>query len=142
MLEIARVQVGFTPNDSALAVEALACLNGKFILTITKITPEGFSNNLASNSELLPSNPYIFVFNTFDDFCDFVNAYANTPCINLLNKSSLVFLDNIYYLIIDKSSLNSSCYKNFNSIISDFANFVSNENCLKDRLKEFGKVIF
>lgn len=146
LLDIAENQVGFKPGNSSLAVEALACLNGKFVLTITKISSESIYAPKISNQNFLPkdSKPYIFAFNSFDDFCDFCNyiyASFNSTYLNFLKNCSLVLLDNIYYLVLNNNCLDMTNYKDFNILISDFASFVKNENFIENRLREFGKII-
>ena len=144
MLDIAELQVGFKPGDATLAVETLASINGKFVLNITKITPEVYSIKKTSAPKLMPINldPYIFKFDTLDDFCDFCNYINNNTYFNILKNSSLTLLENNYYLIVDNNVLDKITYKAFCLFISDFANFVTNENCFENKLKEFGNVVY
>lgn len=146
LLDIAENQVGFKPGNSSLAVEALACLNGKFVLTITKISSESIYSSKIHNQNFLPKtpSPYIFAFNSFDDFCDFCNyiyTSFNNTYLNFLKNCSLVLLDNIYYLVLNSKCLDMTNYNNFSLLVSDFASFVKEENFIENRLREFGEII-
>lgn len=146
LLDIAENQVGFKPGNSSLAIEALACLNGKFVLTITKISSESIYSSKIPNQNFLPkdSKPYIFAFNSFDDFCDFCNyiyTSFNNTYLNFLKNCSLVLLGNIYYLVLNSNCLDIPNYNDFNLNIYEFASFVKNENFIENKLREFGKVI-
>lgn len=153
-LSKAETEVGFKTHNYKLIIEALASSDGNFVLTITRVKPDVL---LSSNSNANLPKPKvkrqsiapnklvsIFMFHSFDEFCDFCN-YINTGSlskyVNKLKGSSLVLYKNNYYLIFNNLKLSVADLKCFFYTISEFAKRVKNEELLERKLKEYGKII-
>src|SRR5699024_3857314 len=79
MLEEAKKEVGFDPEDYNLKIEALSLADTNFIFTITKVIPEIEKNKTAKKKftvkkkSLMPSSTQaVYNFRSFDDFCGFL----------------------------------------------------------------------
>lgn len=147
MLNKAENELGFKTDNYKLLIETLASLEGGFIFTITRISPELNSNtfNLKNNVRNIKPNKKlsIFKFNNFDDFCEFCNCVNNLfyNYIDKFSETSLVLYKNNYYLIFNNLDLSSPDLKSFSSILLEFAFKMKNEDLLELKLKEYGKII-
>ena len=80
MLEQAKKETGFDPEDYNLKVEALVMADTNFIFTITKLPPEEKSKIskrkfTVKRKNIVPSSTQaVYCFNSFDDFNDFSNS--------------------------------------------------------------------
>lgn len=146
MLNIAEAEVGFKTRNYKLAIEALASLDGSFILTITRLTPETNNSKLKTKRQSIMPNKAISIykFDTFDEFCELCN-YINTGTLNKfickLKSSSLILYKNNYYLILNNLRLKVPDLKSFSYTISEFTSRVKNEELLERKLREHGKII-
>ena len=87
MLEEAKKETGFDPEDSNLKVEALSMADTSFIFTITKIdSEEKVKTNkkkfAVKRKSVTSSSQSVYCFNQFDDYCNFL-AFLNNS--NLLS---------------------------------------------------------
>ena len=80
MLEEAKKETGFDPEDSNLKVEALSMADTSFVFTITKLPAEEKQKSQRKKFTVkrksmvpLPLNA-VYCFNSFDDFCDILNS--------------------------------------------------------------------
>lgn len=152
LLSKAESEVGFKTNNYKLVIEALASIDGNFVFTITRVKPE-----MSSASKLPSIKPRvkrqfskpnkllsIYLFNNFDEFCDFC-TYISTTCMNKyiskFSNSSLVLFKGKYYLILNNCKLTLQELKNFSCTVSEFASRAKNEILLERKLKEYGKII-
>ena len=78
MLEQAKKETGFDPEDYNLKVEALVMADTNFIFTITKLPPEEKSKIskrkfTVKRKNIVPSSTQaVYCFGSFDDFNDFL----------------------------------------------------------------------
>jgi len=152
MLEEAKKQTGFDPEDYNLKVEALAMADTNFVFTITKVLPDIEKPKLArkkftvKRKSFSPScSDVIYCFNTFDDYCgflcflsenkihDFINDIADSVC--------LYFYKNEYYLVLSGVHLEVINKLKFFIEIVEFSKNVTNSKPFASKLKESGSLI-
>lgn len=149
MLEEAEREIGFITKDYLIRIEALAMASGNFVLTITRSLPEKINNNVRKKVHIkrknikMDSSHFIYCFNTFDDYCCFVdffnkNGFKHT---NLAGNISLYEYKNLFYLSISNINLNYPNLKNLFSCITEFACFVNHSEIFERKLSESGKII-
>ena len=150
MLTLADEEVGFNTHNYKLIIEAFASSDGNFVLTITRVKPEGTTMSKVHSPKVkrkitTPSKTLsIYKFNTFDEFCEFCKYISSSSLSNFIStlKKSLLYLYNDnYYLILNDLKLNTSELKKLAFIMSEFGNSVINEFLFERKLKEYGKVI-
>ena len=150
MLTLADEEVGFNTHNYKLIIEAFASSDGYFVLTITRVKPEGTTMSKVHSPKVkrkitTPSKTLsIYKFNTFDEFCEFckyISSSSLSNFISTLKKSSLYLYNDNYYLILNDLKLNTSELKKLAFIMSEFGNSVRNEFLFERKLKEYGKVI-
>ncbi|MDR0978778.1 MAG: adaptor protein MecA [Lachnospiraceae bacterium] len=149
MLKEAEKTIGFYTEDYKLLLEALATADGNFILTVTRILPEGLVHKqkkltIKRRTSEINSNLAIYKFEYFDDFSDFCTYISQNSFYELetnLKKSSLYLYKNEYYLVLNNISAKTHLLKSFCSVISEFAMFVNNTDLFERKLFEYGKII-
>lgn len=147
ILNQAETEVGFRTQNHKLVIEALASMDGNFILTITKIIPKISLSTTNSQFKIkrktiVPNKKLsIYEFNTFEDFCEYCNSINSNKYINAINESSLIFFKKKYFLIIKNLRLNAIDLRNFSYKIIEFALRVKNEELMEKYLKEHGNTI-
>lgn len=149
MLDEAEEKIGFKTKDYKIMIEALATVDGNFILTVTRSLPD--EENIKKKNiqfkrknQKLNTNLAIYSFNTFDDFYNFCTYISSNSLLDLdkISKSfSLYTYKNRYYLVIDNINLNFVNLKTFYYAISEFSHFVSNPETFKSLLLEHGNVL-
>lgn len=151
ILKQAEKEVGFIVADSKLLIEAYVSSEGFFIITFTKIKSDIKTVN-CKNSKLkvkrktpFTSNKnVIFMFNEFEEFCNFC-TYTNNCCLENLNriaKKVVLFEYNFkYYLSISDINTEFENLSSFYTSISEFAKLISNSPNFESKLIEHGKVI-
>ena len=111
MLEEAEKKIGFKTSNCRVKIEALAMTENDFVLTVTKILPDSSKKRLSVSpkkklvakrkSNNLNSPNLIYKFNTFDDYCHFIEfiVHNNLLDANKIAQKVLVYLyKNYYYL--------------------------------------------
>lgn len=84
MLDEAKKQTGFDPEDCNLKIEALAMADSDFIFTITKVAPDEKAKPSKKKFHIKrkeidsSATQTIYCFQTFDDFCDFSRFFKTT----------------------------------------------------------------
>lgn len=123
------LDTSFLLDHSQLYIEASSDNDNHFVVTITKIDDivdiENFDildNHLLNDKKNLSSkNHYsnIYIFKSLDDFI---------ACSYTLNKNKLFYTNNslymhnnLYYLILSKSSVRSSKFKETNLVLSEYS---------------------
>lgn len=151
MLEEAKKETGFDPEDNNLKIEALVMADSNFIFTITKLPYDNKAKNLknkftAKRKSISPtSSQAIYVFNCFDDFDDFLVFLGSDISANFaksLAKSVILYeYKGKYYLLMN--NINSKLIEEikFYACITEFAKYVPNSNVFTSKLKEYGNVI-
>ncbi len=150
MLDEAEEKIGFKTKDYKVMVEALATVEGDFIVTVTRSLPEIDTDVVKKKRKLfqakrknesLASNIAIYSFSSFDDFCEFCSYASNLNLDKISKNFTLYTYKNIYYLLVNNIDLSSENLKIFNYTISEFGHFVSDPETFKSLLLEHGNVV-
>lgn len=156
MLAQAEKQIGFVTKDYKVMIEALATIDGDFILTITRMLPDLEKDNpkrkKAKVSKKLhkpaisniTQNMAIYEFKAFDDFCDFCLSLDDILLKEFKKSFALSILysyNSSYYLILNQINQNSNLIKVLCSHIVEFGCYVRNPNLFNKKLHEYGKVV-
>lgn len=151
MLEEAKKETGFDPENYNLKIEALAMADTSFIFTITKEIPEEKNKSpkkkfTVRRKSLNPSSAQaIYSFNTFDDFCYFLQFLKESKLladITLIADSiTLHQYKGKYYLLMDSIHSEVVNKLKFYTSITEFAKYVTNSKVFASKLTEFGNLI-
>lgn len=150
MLDQAEEKIGFKTKDYKLTIEALATIDGNFVVTVTRSLPELYNDSKKKNilfkrkNEKLTTDSAIYSFNSFDDFSEFCSYISSNSLLELdkISKNySLYTYKNKYYLLINNINLNSEHLKSFYYTISEFGCFINNAEIFKNLLLEHGTLI-
>lgn len=151
MLEEAEKKIGFKTSNCKVKIEALAMTENNFVLTVTKIIPDHLKKCLNTSpkkklivrrkTNKLQSTYLIYKFNSFDDYCYFIEflLHNNLSDSNKIAKEIILYLyHNNYYLVFNNLNTN---YKNlyiFYTVITEFASYVLNPDLFVNKLNESG----
>lgn len=152
ILDEAEEQIGFITKDYKLMIEALATIDGDFIITVTRSLPDF---DIASaykkrtikakrKSNRLTTDTIIYEFNNFDDIFDFVLLLKNLNIsgLNAFTKDfALYTYKNNYYLVMDNIDKNFEDIKTFLCALTEFGKSINNSNLFKSRLNEYGTLL-
>lgn len=152
ILDEAEEQIGFITKDYKLMIEALATIDGDFIITVTRSLPDF---DIASvykkrtikakrKSNKLTTDTIIYEFNNFDDIFDFVLLLKNLNIsgLNAFTKDfALYTYKNNYYLVMDNIYKNFDAIKTFLCALTEFGKSINNSNLFKSRLNEYGTLL-
>ena len=151
MLEQAEEEIGFVTKDYKIMIEALATVEGDFILTVTRVLPDIEKSNLKrkkvkiSRKSTKPSGDIaIYEFKSFDDFCDFCSSIDSNLIKTFkecFSKSVLYLYESNYYLVLTSIYARPDLLKNFCSSITEFGNYVHNSKLFNKKLSEYGSII-
>lgn len=151
MLEEAEEKIGFKTRDCKVKIEALAMTENDFVLTITKILPEGNRKTLYATPKKKPkvkrkvnsinTSCLIYKFNSFDDYCNFIEFMLHNKLSDAVKISEKIYIylyNNNYYLIL--SNLNTTYKKisTFFTSITEFAVYIPDPDLYISRLSESG----
>ena len=153
MLEQAKKETGFDPEDFNLKIEALAMADTNFVFTITKVSPEqetqkNIKKKFTVKKKALNSscNTYaIYCFNSFEDFCGLLQFLKKSRLCNCISKIAdnilLYSYKNKYYLQLNNINTEIALKYNFYAIITEFAKSVLNSRPFTSKLSECGTLI-
>ena len=161
MLEEAKKETGFDPEDSNLKIEALAMADTNFIFTITKVYSdttitaekaeaiEKFSKRkfTIKRKSLSPvsTTQAVYMFNCFDDFCNFLHflnkGHNISEIADLADDVLLYSYKDCYYLLISNVHTNMASKINFYATVTEFAKCISNSKGFASKLCECGTLI-
>jgi hypothetical protein len=152
MLDEAEEQIGFTTKDYKLMIEALATLNGDFIITVTRFLPDldisptynKKTVKVKRKTNTLINDSIIYEFNNYDDILDFILLLKNSNIkgfTSFTKDFSLYSYKNHYYLVMDNINKNFSGIKTFLCALTEFGKSINNSNLFKSRLNEYGTLI-
>ena len=149
MLDEAEEKIGFITKNHKLAIEAVALNGGNFILTVTKLSNElekTIHKKVKVKRKLhqLCTNPFIYSFNTFEDFCNFCTSFNTSSiksCIKFIKNDTLYAYNSIYYLVINIIDIEKNNMKKFYSSITEFGEYVNSPEIFDRKLKEYGKLV-
>lgn len=149
MLDKAEKEIGFVTKDYRIRIEAIQIAGGDFVLTITRSLPENIKYQEKKKIHIrrkkldFKDTGATYLFNTFDDFCYFVN-FLNNNSISITNIAKNICLYEYkkqYYLNFSGVNLNYPDLKKLFSSITEFATYINNTDLFKRKLIENGKVI-
>ena len=148
MLDKAEKEIGFVTKNYKLMIEALATLDGTFVLTVTRSLPEVTKptprkiKGRKKSAETF-NNSKIYCFNDFDDFCNVVECFDD-KILKIMNKSivqsRLYLYNNKYYLVLKTKEFNDSI-KTLYCTLLEFSTYKRNSKIFENRLLEYGKII-
>ena len=152
MLEEAKKEVGFDPEDYNLKIEALSLADTNFIFTITKVIPEIEKNKTAKKKftvkkkSLMPSSTQaVYNFRSFDDFCGFLQLLEKSNLLTfaeqVAHSISLYRYKENYYLLMEHISPEVVNKIKFYANITEFAKYITNSKVFASKLKECGTLI-
>lgn len=150
MLEQAKKEIGFDPEDYNLKVEALVMADTNFIFTITKLPPEEKSKIskrkfTVKRKNIVPSSTQaVYCFNSFDDFNDFLVFLSKNTLFNykkLAKSITLYEYKEKYYLLMNNINTEFIDKIKFYTCITEFAKCVTNSKVFASKLKECGTLI-
>lgn len=152
ILDEAEEQIGFITKDYKLMIEALATIDGDFIITVTRFLPD-FDITSAykkrtikakRKSNKLTTDTIIYEFNNFDDIFDFVLLLKNLNISGLTaftkDFALYTYKDN-YYLVMDNIDKNFEDIKTFLCALTEFGKSINNSNLFKSKLNEYGTLL-
>ena len=153
MLEEAEEKVGFKTRDCKVKIEALAMTENIFVLTVTRVLPDGNKKTLYAIPKKKPkakrkvnniNEPcLVYKFNSFDDYCNFIEYMARNVLVDSVNLAGNICLytyNDGYYLVL--SNLNTE-YKNisgFFTAITEFAVYIPAPDLYVHRIYESGNL--
>ena len=150
MLEQAKKETGFDPEDYNLKVEALVMADTNFIFTITKLPPEERSKIskrkfTVKRKNIVPSSTQaVYCFSSFDDFNDFLVFLSKNTLFNykkLAKSITLYEYKEKYYLLMNNINTEFIDKIKFYTCITEFAKCVTNSKVFASKLKECGTLI-
>lgn len=152
VLDKAEKDYGFSTSNYQLKVETLALDNGNFILTITRsrvpnvpeINVEKRKFKVARKLPNLTSASLIYKFNSFEDFCNFIDflACSEISDIDKVSKSSMLYCHNsYYYLIFNNINVKYPYLKAIYSAITEFATYIDYSEALAAKLHESATLV-
>ena len=152
ILDEAEEQIGFITKDYKLMIEALATIDGDFIITVTRSLPDFDISSVYKKrtikakrkSNKLTTDTIIYEFNNFDDIFDFVLLLKNLNIsgLNAFTKDfALYTYKNNYYLVMDNIDKNFDAIKTFLCALTEFGKSINNSNLFKSRLNEYGTLL-
>ncbi len=152
ILDEAEEQMGFTTKDYKLMIEALATIDGDFIITVTRSLPD-FDITSAykkktikakRKSNRLTTDTIIYEFNNSDDIFDFISLLKNLNIsgLNACTKDfALYTYKDKYYLVMDNINKNFENIKTFLCALTEFGKSINNSNLFKSKLNEYGTLL-
>lgn len=153
MLEEAKRETGFDPENYNLKIEALAMADTSFIFTITKEIPDENEKNKIPKKKfkikrkcLNPTSiQAIYSFNNFDDFCLFLQFLNESNLVedvsNIADSIVLYKYKEKYYLYINSIHIEVINKLKFYTSITEFAKYISNSKVFASKLIECGDLI-
>ncbi len=159
MLEKAEEEIGFVTKDYKIRIDALAMMDGDFILTVTRMLPEvehekrepikektssKYKIKVKRKSQnLQDSTDIAYRFLNFDDFYDFVSGLhsAQFDLKKVATSTKLYSYNCAFYLIFKNVNFEHEAIKKLSSYITEFASFVNNSDVFIPKIMESGKLI-
>lgn len=159
ILKEANEQIGFNTSDYKVKIEALAMIDGDFVVNVTRVSDSDRNSipttTISTNSPkkrftvrrktVSPkSNQVVYKFDSFDDYCSFIQYLSQNNLCNayvVAKKITLYTYENSYYLILINVNENYQNKLNFYSSIIEFGKYISNSTLFVSKLQECGKIV-
>lgn len=150
ILEQAKEKVGFNTTDYRVKIEALAMINGDFVVNITRIsntektiTSQKKKFKVRRKTSEPKSEEAIYKFDSFDDYCYFIQYLSKNNLTNahLIAKKIVAYsYKNEYYLIFNNINAKYENLVKFYSSITEFGTYINNSSLFMSKLQECGKI--
>ncbi len=153
MLEEAEEKIGFKTKNCKIKVEAFAMTEDNFILTITRIMPDSLKKHLyvsprkkvkaKRKSDNLHVAHLIYKFNSFDDYCNFVEFLVKNnlqDASKIAKEISLYIYNAFYYLVLHNINTDYRNITTFFTAITEFGSYVINPDLFSHKLYEAGTI--
>lgn len=153
ILEEAKEQIGFNTKDYKVKIEALAMIDGDFVVNVTRVADKEKNISLEKQRKKFKvrrktisptSNISVYKFDTFDDYCSFIQYLAQDNLENayLVSKKITLYLyKNSYYLILGNINEEYKSKLGFFSSIPEFASYISSSSLFISKIQECGKIV-
>ena len=151
MLEQAKKETGFDPENYNLKIEALAMADTSFVFTITKEVPEEKAKLpkkkfTIKRKRLNPSSTQaVYAFSNFDDYCSFLHFLQESNLLNdIVHIADSVLLYQYkekYYLLMNGIHSEVVNKLRFYTAITEFAKYITNSKVFVSKLLECGNLI-
>ncbi len=151
MLEQAKKETGFDPENYNLKIEALAMADTSFVFTITKEVPEEKAKLpkkkfTIKRKSLNPSSTQaVYAFSNFDDYCSFLHFLQESNLLNdIVHIADSVLLYQYkekYYLLMNGIHSEVVNKLRFYTAITEFAKYITNSKVFVSKLLECGNLI-
>lgn len=154
ILKEAQEKVGFSVTDYRVKIEALAMIDGDFIVNITRISETEKNNSITSSPKkkfkvrrktVVPkSEQAVYKFDCFDDYYYFIQYLSQNNLSNahLIAKKIVAYIyKNEYYLIFNDINYTYKKLLTFYSSVTEFGTYISNSSLFISKLQECGKII-
>lgn len=144
LLDEAEREIGFITDNYKLSIEALALINGNFIITVTRIEKENLKSTRVQvrRKSVQNTKKLIYKFSNFDDFCNFQN-FLSISMPNVLDELStagtLYKYDDYFFFVLQ--NLDAKRSLSISSAISEFATAVSNSDLILNKIREYGTLL-
>lgn len=151
ILKEAKEKIGFCTTDYRVKIEALAMIDGDFVVNITRVsnteksicTPKK-KFKVRRKTAITQSEQAIYKFDSFDDYCYFIHYLSQGTLCNshLIAKNIVVYeYQNEYYLIFNDININFKNISGFYSAITEFGTYINNSSLFISKLKECGNIV-
>lgn len=154
ILKEAKEKIGFNTTDYKVKIEALAMIDGDFIVNITRMLegekdlstpiPSKKKFKVRRKSIAPKSNQAVYKFDSFDDYCYFVQFLSQSGLDDsyLIAKRCVVYMyESAYYLIFNNINEKYSNILKFYSSITEFGTYINNSTLFISKLYECGKIV-
>lgn len=153
ILEEAKEKVGFNTANYKVKIEALAMVDGDFVVNITRMsetekialtTSTPRKKFKVHRKTVTPkSQQAVYKFDSFDDYYYFIQYLSQGQLSNaylIAKKITAYVYKNEYYLIFNDINLNYKNILNFYSSITEFGTYIGNSTLFISKLQECGKI--
>ena len=154
ILEEAKEKVGFNTTNYRVKIEALAMIDGDFVVNITRM----LESEKTSTSTCTPKKKFkvrrktaepkseqaVYKFDSFDDYCYFIQYLSKNELSNsylIAKKIDTYVYENAYYLIFHDINENYKHILKFYSSITEFGAYINNSTLFISKLQECGKLV-
>ena len=152
MLEQAKEQIGFNTTDYKVKIEALAMIDGNFVVNVTRLSEtEKISTNpqkkkfKVRRKTIAPKSEHaVYKFDSFDDYCYFIQYLSKNNLSNVYSIAKKIITytyQNGYYLVFNDINTNYENLVKFYSSITEFGTYINNSSLFISKLQECGKVV-
>lgn len=152
MLEEAEEKIGFKTRNCQVKIEAFAMTEENFILTVTKVAPDNLKKHLyvapkkkvkAKRKVNNLQSTLIYKFNSFDDYCNFVEFLFKNglqDANKIAKEVSIYIYNDYYYLILNDLNQEYKKLSTFFTTIVEFGSYVIYPDLFAYKLYESGKI--